>query len=231
MYFNVITPRSGQEHAAAHELLQGGAYGEHQWLWHFFPAAQGSPRQFLFRRADLGSAPRFYVLSKRPPEITGSAWSVQSREYAPRLEEGDRLLFELRANPVVTISANGKSKRHDVVMQEKKRLLLACGFTRWDDWRGDDKPDMYEIAYQTCAKWLGDRGPRLGFEVDQNSLSVEAYQQHRGKKDLLRFSTVDFSGELTVVEPEIFANALFNGIGHAKAFGCGLLLVRRADNR
>jgi hypothetical protein len=26
-------------------------------------------------------------------------------------------------------------------------------------------------------------------------------------------------------------NALFDGIGHAKAFGCGLLLVRRPDNR
>ena len=48
---------------------------------------------------------------------------------------------------------------------------------------------------------------------------------------MLRFSTVDLSGELTVLEPEIFANALYDGIGHAKAFGCGLLLVRRADSR
>jgi CRISPR system Cascade subunit CasE len=231
MYFSVITPRSDQAHAAAHELVRGGAYGEHQWLWHFFPAAQGSPREFLFRRADRGSLPRFYVLSKRSPEGGGSAWNIQSREYAPHLEVGDRLLFELRANPVVTISANGKSKRHDIVMQEKKRLLQARGLTRWDDWRGDDKPGMYEIAYETCAKWLGDRGSRLGFELDQNSLSVEAYQQHRGKKDMLRFSTVDLSGELTVLEPEIFANALYDGIGHAKAFGCGLLLVRRADSR
>lgn len=230
MYFSVITPRLGQEHAAALELLQGGAYGEHQWLWRFFPAAQGSPRGFLFRRADLGSLPRFYVLSKRLPEGSGSAWNIQSREYAPCLEMGDRLLFELRANPVVTISADGKSKRHDVVMQEKKRLLQARGLARWDDWQGDDKPGIYEIAYETCAKWLGDRGPRLGFEIDQQSLSVEAYQQHRGKKDVLRFSTVDFSGELTVLEPEVFLGTLFNGIGHAKAFGCGLLLIRRLDN-
>ena len=88
---------------------------------------------------------------------------------------------------------------------------------------------MYEIAHETCGKWLEERGKRLGFEADQNSLSIEAYQQHRGKKEALRFSTVDFSGTLTVVAPDTFAGALFDGIGHAKAFGCGLLLVRRAD--
>lgn len=229
MYFSVITPRAGQERIAAHELIEG-SYGEHQWLWRFFPATQGSPRDFLFRRADLGDVPRFYVLSKRSPVRIGEAWNIQSRQYAPQLEIGDELLFELRANPVVTITQDGKSRRHDVVMQEKKRLILARGLARWDDWQGDDKPGMYELTRSSCAKWLEDRAGRLGFEVDPHSLSVEAYQQHRGKKDALRFSTVDFSGVLTVLAPDTFANALFDGIGHAKAFGCGLLLIRRADN-
>jgi len=39
------------------------------------------------------------------------------------------------------------------------------------------------------------------------------------------FSTVDLSGELTVVDPIMFAFALQRGIGRAKPFGCGLLLV------
>ena len=43
----------------------------------------------------------------------------------------------------------------------------------------------------------------------------------------MRFSTVDFSGELSVVGPAAFGEALRDGIGHAKAFGRGLLLVRR----
>jgi len=68
-------------------------------------------------------------------------------------------------------------------------------------------------------------------EVDPHSLSIEAYQQRRGKQDALRFSTVDFSGVLAVLAPDTFANALFDGIGHTKAFGCGLLLLRRPDNR
>ena len=124
MYFSLITPEVGREIAAAHEWMQG-AYGEHQWLWKFFPAPDGSPRDFLFRRSDLGDTPRFYVLSKRQPETFGSAWSVQSREFAPRLEIGDQLQFDLRANPVITVSREGKSKRHDVVMQEKKAVAGA----------------------------------------------------------------------------------------------------------
>ena len=228
MYFSLITPAAGREMAAAHEWMQG-AYGEHQWLWKFFPAPDGSPRDFLFRRSDLGDTPRFYVLSKRKPEAFGSAWSVQSREFSPRLEIGDQLQFDLRANPVVTVSSDGKSKRHDVVMQEKKRLLQERGLARWDDWRDEDKPSLYTIARETCGQWLIERGKRLGYELDEQSLSVEAYQQHRGKKEALRFSTVDFSGTLTVLDPDAFMGALFNGIGHAKAFGCGLLLVRRKE--
>ena len=54
--------------------------------------------------------------------------------------------------------------------------------------------------------------------------------QHRGKRGELRFSTVDFSGSLRVVDPAALRTALFSGVGHAKAhaqaFGCGLLLIR-----
>ena len=70
-------------------------------------------------------------------------------------------------------------------------------------------------------------GHERGFAVDEASLSVEAYTQHRGKAAKLRFSSVDFAGELRVLDPDKFAVALTCGIGHAKAFGCGLLLARR----
>jgi CRISPR system Cascade subunit CasE len=36
-----------------------------------------------------------------------------------------------------------------------------------------------------------------------------------------------FEGVLRVDDPECLTNLLENGIGPAKAFGCGLLLVRR----
>lgn len=227
MYFSLITPREGRERDAAHEWASG-PYVEHQWLWRLFPAPEGTPREFLFRRRDLGEMPRFYVVSKRPPLAQSTAWSIQTRDYAPALEAGARLRFDLRANPVITLHAHDvKRGRHDVVMQEKKRLLKERGLARWQDWQSDDKPALYALVREACGAWLRSRALRHGFEVDENSLAVDGYQQRSEKDGRLRFSTVDFSGELSVIDPLAFAIALRDGIGHAKAFGCGLMLVRR----
>ena len=130
----------------------------------------------------------------------------------------------------MTHEAEGKKKRHDVVMQEKKKLLHEQGITSWDQWRDESKPRQYEIVRTACTRWLSARAQQLGFQVGEDSLSVDGYTQHRGKGQTIRFSTVDFSGVLTVAEPSMFIEqALMSGIGHAKAFGCGLLLVRRVE--
>lgn len=227
MYFSLITPGEGRERDAAHEWA-GGPYVEHQWLWRLFPAPEGTPRDFLFRRRDLGEIPRFYVVSKRPPLTQSTAWRIQTRDYAPALEAGARLRFDLRANPVVATHAHdGRRGRHDVVMQEKKRLLKERGLARWQDWQDKDKPALYALVREACGAWLRSRASRLGFGVNEESLAVDGYQQRSEKDSQLRFSTVDFSGELTVSDPSAFTMALRDGIGHAKAFGCGLMLVRR----
>ena len=226
MYFSLIMPTEGRERDAAHEWASG-PYGEHRWLWRLFPAPEGTRRDFLFRRRDDGAIPRFYVVSKRPPLTQSIEWNIQTRDYAPALKASTRLRFDLRANPVVTHAQDGKRGRHDVVMQEKKRLLKERGLARWQDWQDNDKPALYALVREACGTWLRSRASRLGFEVDEESLAVDGYQQHSEKDGRLRFSTADFSGELTVTDPTAFAVALREGIGPAKAFGCGLLLVRR----
>ena len=113
-------------------------------------------------------------------------------------------------------------------MQAKKHLLNARGLARWQDWQGDDKPALYDLVHEEGSKWLAARSERLGFRAIEECLTVDAYTQHGGKKGTLKFSTVDFSGVLAVTDVDLFTRALFDGIGPAKAFGCGLLLVRRA---
>lgn len=228
MYFSLITAAPSRERAAAHERA-AGPYAEHQWLWNFFPAEKGSPREFLFRSSDTANGPMYYVVSKRAPRPVSTAWKVQTREYHPQLRTGQRLLFDLRANPVVVHERGGKARRDDVVMQEKKRLLAERNLSRWQDWNGIDKPELYDLVQQTCSAWLKARAERLGFSVDDGSLRVDGYQRHAEKGGDLRFSTVDFSGQLTVLDSEALSKALREGVGRAKAFGCGLLLVRRAD--
>ena len=240
MYFSVITPEERLLRQAAHELAQS-SYADHQWLWEFFPSSADQTRDFIFRRHELEQMPRFYVVSQRPPKAFSEAWQIQSRVYDPQLLEGQRLSFQLRANPVITKKNEaGKSQRHDVVMQAKKQLLTEHGLSKeakWADWKDESsKPLLYELVQQHCAEWLAGAAKRNGFEiaptdeeVPQRKLQVDAYEQSKaGKRDHnIRFSAVDFSGELLVTNPELFHLALCNGIGHAKAFGCGLLLVRR----
>jgi CRISPR system Cascade subunit CasE len=60
-------------------------------------------------------------------------------------------------------------------------------------------------------------------------LQIDAYEKkqvHR-REERINFSTASFTGELIVTQPELFSSVLYNGVGHAKVFGCGLLLVKK----
>jgi len=242
MYFSLITPKLGYEREAALEWAQG-SYAQHQWLWSFLKAPEGSPRDFLFRRRDCDNQlPGFYLVSVRKPQTISESWEAQSKIFEPQLHCGQRLAFELRANPTVSKKSNGKSRRSDVVMDAKKRLLMERGYSRWDDWaEQEEKPSIYELVQSTCQLWLEKRGEYSGFQLADTSsdslsknLRVDAYQQHRTKKGQkndankdIRYSTVDFSGELEVTDVDLFRQMLMQGLGPAKAFGCGLMLIRR----
>lgn len=236
MYFSLITPTPGAEREAAIQWAKG-PYEQHQWLWQFLTADSGTNRDFIFRKRDSeNDTPGYYVVSSRIPIAINDAWQVNYREYDPQLSAGQKLAFELRANPVVTIKVGEKSRRNDVVMHEKKKLMDQRGYKRWSDWRNDDseKPLLYQLVHDTCTNWLERRTSSCGFSLAEETISnthnklirVDGYQQLRADKKDIRFSTVDFSGVLEVIDPLVFKKTLFNGIGHAKAFGCGLMLIR-----
>ena len=234
MHFSVITPSDHSLRRAAHELAHS-RYAEHQWLWQFFPGSEKQIRDFIFRRHSVDGVPRFYVVSQRMPVALSEAWQVQSRAYDPQLQNGQRLSFHLCANPVVSKkNILGKSQRHDVVMQAKKNLVLAPDMVTssackgWSAEGPQNKPLLYELAHTSCVTWLDSRADKHGFKVV--AARVDAYQQHRAGKRDIRFSTVEFAGELQVTDPALFQQVLFNGLGHAKGFGCGLLLVKKADS-
>ncbi len=232
MYFSLIYPIEGQEREAAFARLEG-PYAEHQWLWRFFPAPEGTPRDFLFRSMDTGHGCRFYVVSAREPQHVEAAWQVRSKPYMPRLSVGQQLHFDVRVNPVVARQRDGRSRRDDVVMSRKKQLLAERGLRRWRDWQGPDRPAEYDLVNETCWQWLCEaaegefsRGAKAGFRVARESLRADGYQQHNAVAKGVRFSTVDLSGLLEVTDNDAFCRTLGSGIGRGRAFGCGLLLVQ-----
>ncbi|MEV6122289.1 type I-E CRISPR-associated protein Cas6/Cse3/CasE [Streptomyces sp. NPDC052077] len=69
---------------------------------------------------------------------------------------------------------------------------------------------------------------RVGADADTGRLAVRMLPRvsssapHKG----LRIARAEVKGTLTVTDPETFASALTQGIGHARAYSCGLILVR-----
>jgi len=86
-----------------------------------------------------------------------------------------------------------------------------------------------DIAVQ---RWFEKAGQRLGFELInvQDSFSVSRYEKHvlPEKGASAEYRSVDVAGELQVSDPTLFVSqCLYAGMGRAKAFGCGLMLVKR----
>ena len=188
----------------------------HKLLWTLFSDGPDRARDFLWREADKGV---FYLLSARSPNDAHSLFDIDPpKAFAPSLSIGDRLLFSLRANPTVSRKRVGKrGQRSDVVMNEISALP--------QDERAKARPRAIQDA---GAAWLRRQGERAGFTVD--SVCVDGYRVLRPPhgKNSMRIATVDFDGVLRVTDVEAFASTLSKGFGRAKAYGCGLMLIRRA---
>lgn len=206
-------------------FIGGSTYGVHQIVWRLFSEDADAARDFLYRVEVGNGLPFLYVVSKRPPQPIGKLTRIETKPYEPQLAVGERLMFSLRANPVVTKKdpVSGKRIRHDVVMNAKHALPRP--------FKANMQISSSEIEHQAGIQWLSDRAQRLGFAFDPSTMRVSQYQQHALKKPApkskIRFSSLDYNGELTVTDPERLCRVLVEGIGPAKAFGCGLMLLRR----
>jgi CRISPR system Cascade subunit CasE len=196
-------------------------YDLHRAIWTLFPGQeresrtkQGQPREgFLFRVEENcpGRPARLLVQSQILPKTEGQwARSVGQREFHPRPSEGQRLEFLLTANPIKTISdqhhASKSIKKPNKQGQYKCRVPL--------------------LREEEQVVWLNSR---LADCAIVESVAVKTHPPlfFRAKSNHGKLLTVTFQGLLRVMEPEILRERLRSGIGPAKAFGCGLLLVRR----
>lgn len=227
MYFSRLRLNPAVEHRRLAQTLCQDNYREHQLLWQLFADDPDAARDFLYRQVIDNGQIKYYLLSRRPPQDRDGLWLIDPpKAYAPQLSVGQRLQFSLRANPVVTAKNNGKKQRHDVVMHEKTRI-------GYKNLAPEQRPPLQHLIRESCLHWLQNRADTHGFQLppDPEHTQIEAYQQHHSRsrqgRRPIRYSSVDYQGVLTVTDPERLGNALYHGIGKAKAFGCGLLLIRR----
>jgi CRISPR system Cascade subunit CasE len=224
MYFSRIElNRSGPGVARLLKTMSADDYRHHQFVWQLFKGV--SERDFLYRREDAGNWPRYFTVSVREPVDQDGLWTIETKQYSPKLDVGMKLAFSLRVNPVVTRKGDdGKPRRHDVVMDHKQKI----GFKEMPY---AQRPSLPEIMRAAGLEWLANRAEQNGFAIENDLVTVDGYEQHqslkRGGGKPINFSTLDFGGMLTVTDATAFERALFTGLGPAKGMGCGLLLVRR----
>lgn len=80
---------------------------------------------------------------------------------------------------------------------------------------------------EAVAQWFRKKAPSCGFSLDENSLQVADISVDSFQKDDRRvtLSKARLSGLLTVTDRVLFTHSVAHGIGHGKAFGCGLLQI------
>jgi CRISPR system Cascade subunit CasE len=202
------------------------SYAWHKRLWECYPGATDAKRDFLSRIDMLEGAFRLWVLSRRKP--VRPHWCPPDgfavKEIASSFLSHLYYAFDLRANPVKAVVQkdscgeplllpNGKLKRGKRVPlikpDELRAWLLQKGNVRCrDQVTGLDVTGGFRIVEE--------RPLEISPMVEGHFRKKEHSGYHGG---------VHFRGTLEVTDREKFIETYQSGIGSAKGFGFGLLLL------
>lgn len=198
----------------------------HRTIMRFFPDALGeSPRKAagVLHRIDRDDKRGEVVLfmqsvaqpdfSKGPPHYFAAASpergsNPQLREVSNEREtihNGDDFFFRLRANATRRVLTKTQS---DGQRRNGTRVPV----------RGDE----------ARLAWLQRRGELGGFRVVAARVFESSPAKGHAKDAVLTFGAANYEGHLVVEHSERFQRTLADGIGPGKAFGFGLLSLRKA---
>lgn len=189
------------------------SYDWHQTVWEAFPGHENDSRAFLTRVDAVRDRFRLYILSEwtpqRPSWWPESDW--RSRPVPDSFLGHRRYAFQLCANPT----------RKRVKLDEEGR---PCRNGRRDPLR----------TREELESWIVRKGQQGGFRPELDTLRIlplgRRYFQRKGGGGM--HTAVDYRGILEVTDVAKFREAFRRGVGPAKGFGFGLLLLAPlADGR
>lgn len=176
-------------------------------------AFPGERERRLWRLDALGGQPYILLLSTEKPDLEafseqfGFPGEYETKSYEALLKgitAGSRWRFRLTANPTVSKAKPG----------ERGKVVA-------------------HISQQYQNEWLIAKAEVNGFSVSGDDFLITGTRWHRFYKGAQKAKpvcllAVTYEGTLEVTDPDVFRNALCNGIGREKAYGMGLLTVMRA---
>lgn len=218
MFFSRMTlaPDAERERRSPFWQIAADRYRLHQEIWRLVGGGPDAERDFIYRAEALDRRPTLYALAPRPARDPDGLWITESKPWRPQLAPGDTLAFRLRANATVRIG----SKRHDVIMHARQTLQNQG--TPREEW-----PSREALEQREGRAWLARRAEAMG--IDLLDVVVEGHHlvdmPRRGRS--IRIATLEYRGLLAVRDLDRFTRALTEGVGPSRAFGCGMLLIRR----
>lgn len=182
-------------------------YAWHQRLWQCFPGEPVRKRDFLTRIDTMDGAFRLWLLSPqqpaRPPWCPLECFAV--KEIAGTFLSHRHYAFDLRANAVkCLVQRNAQGER----VGRGKRVPL--------------------IDPQKLREWIGRKAEQGGFRIVEDwplEIGPSVKNHFRKEEHAACHGGVEFRGVLEITNRVQFQTTYCTGIGSAKAFGFGLLLL------
>ncbi|NOQ14507.1 MAG: type I-E CRISPR-associated protein Cas6/Cse3/CasE [Methyloprofundus sp.] len=224
MYLHKIIPDDEYRNRQKRQF-EKDAYFVHDLIWRLVSRSKSQKRDFLYRVEydAYKNVEYLLLLATHIIPSTEAMEVVVSALYNPQISEGQFLRFKLRANPIIKRKENDKQKEYGLIIDAKHQLKknnLQCG----EDYSLD------ELVQEKGMNWLERKGQQHGFSVKNWDVAIGNDKEYtissKEKKNFL-IRTLDFEGKLIVTDVDLFLKALKNGIGPAKAFGCGLLSIAK----
>lgn len=195
----------------------------------------GEQGRVLWRIDEFGDRIFVVLLSPREPDLTvleeeaGIAGSTKVGNYQllrQKLAAGQQWRFRLTANPTRSLSTTVDMKTSEPLTSRPKRGKVVGHVTveYQREW-------LVKRAEQLGVRFLqhpGESDPTKAAEVrvvGRTRLAFERFDPHQARKRTVTINRATFEGALEIVDVDKFWQALTEGIGRAKAYGCGLMTL------
>lgn len=221
----------------------------HRLIWSLFGDADGVARDYLWREDVRRGGPRtWYTLGPNLPLNSHNLFDVQSKPFSPDLRQGDRVSFTLRANATKAVKEHPGDRKRGVrrgVVGQRARVL-----------REEAGPDAHggdirrRAEEEAPLEWMQRQGGRDGFRVASYEPDADAFgfgfDDEEDEAPLFRVTSCtmldvprtrdrddiwlevsEIEGTLVVEDPSTFLAAVSRGFGRGRAFGLGMMMLRR----
>lgn len=218
---NLFLSRAFVDYELAFKRGLRDAYRWHQAVWEAFPGRDGAQRDFLTRLDAHDRGFQVVILSAAQP--VKPDWCPTDQWETKPVPESfwahDRYAFQLRANPTKKI-----------IHPDRPKVIGPDG-------RINRNRNARRVALrqrEDLVAWLTRKGGTGGFRVNADTLRTHParkeffWKPHPGEPAKAMPGVVqgiEFRGTLRVLDRERFRETVRGGVGSAKAFGFGLLLL------